>query len=379
MSYVWELVKAGLISFRDTNFDLVRFDSLGLALGAGLFITLVLVYKLLWGRNKFSHIGSGHRISKEYHQKKLNKLFFLTPKIILVGAIFFMLVSLAKPYLPKATIEKIVESRERIDLIDVSTSKGWEFENTGKSAGELGRQAFLKFLNMRRGQNDRVSLWLFAQEPHLRADFIIDDDIYIMQVEDAPHVMTNSSHQALPENDPNDMYDDIITPRDMIQLGSDGGGTNLNPALDAVIKYFDREGNKKIKRKGLIIETDAAVEADAEPQLRELQKRNIKVYLLHIKPNEHGESQYGNLRGIYHAALLKKKVQQFGGKVYDIRNSRSLDNAYREIDKLEKAPISMVRHLFKILIYQRSLMVAIVLMFLAIVLGSLAEFFGENP
>ena len=39
--YIWELVKAGLISFRDTNFELVRFESLGLAFGAGLFIAAV--------------------------------------------------------------------------------------------------------------------------------------------------------------------------------------------------------------------------------------------------------------------------------------------------------------------------------------------------
>lgn len=377
-SYVWELVKAGLISFRDTNFNLVRFESLGLALGAGLFIVIILMAKLLWGRNKFSHVGSGYRISKKYQQGKLVKLILIIPKILLGGAVFFMLVSLANPYLPKTTIEKIVQSRERVDLIDVSASKGWEFENTGKAAGQLGREAFLKFLNMRRGQNDSVSLWLFASEPHIREDFIIDDDIYIMQVEDAPYVMAYPLHPGLIENDPDENFVDIIAPRDKIEF-VDGGNTNLNPALDAVIAYFDREGNKKIKQKSLLVETDAAVEADAEPQLRQLQKRNIKVYLLHIKPNIIGESQFANLRGIEHAALLKKRVQQFGGKVYDIRDSRSLENAYRDIDGLEKAPISLTRHLFKVLIYQRSLMVAFVLMFLAIGLGSIMDRYGENP
>ena len=241
--YVWELVKAGLISFRDTNFDLVRFESLGLAFGAGLFLVLMLLLKFLWGRNRFSHVGSGHRIAKKYQQGKLAKLNFLMLKILLGAAAFFLLVSLANPYLPRTTIEKVVESRERIDLIDVSSSKGWEFENTGKSAGQLGREAFLKFLNMRRGQNDRVSLWLFASEPHLLEDFIIDDDIYTMQAEDAPYVMLYSNHPGLTENDLEDDFVDIIAPRDMVQL-SEGGGTNLNPALDAVIAYFDREGNK---------------------------------------------------------------------------------------------------------------------------------------
>lgn len=378
ISYFLELIRAGLISFRDTNFNLVRFESLGLALGAGLFILLVLIYKLLWGRNKFSRMGSGHNIPLEDHQKKLSKLIFLMPKILLSAGVLFLLTSLANPYLPKTMIESTVESRERIDMIDVSASKGWGLENTGKSAGQIGREAYLKFLNMRRGQNDRVSLWLFASEPHIREDFIIDDDIFIMQVEDSPYVMTYPDHPGFPENDPNSQFVDIIAPRDRIEF-VDGGGTNLNLALDAVIKYFDREGNKKIKRKALLIETDAAVEADAEIQLRELQKRSIKVYLLHLKPNILGESQFANSRGIEYAALLKKKVQQFGGEVYDIQDRRSLENAYRDIDRLEKAPISLMRHLYKVFIYQRALMVALVITFLALGLGSVIDRYGENP
>ncbi len=380
MSFVWELVRAGLISFLDTLnvLNLVRFNSLGLAFGAGLFLVLALVYKLLWGCNKFSQIVSGHSIPREYQQGKLAKLILLIPKILYSVSALFLLISLANPYLPKTTIEQLVESRERIDLIDVSSSKGWEFENTGKSAGQLGREAYLKFLNMRQGQNDRVSLWLFASGPHIREEFIIDDDILYMEAEDAPYVMTVQDHPGFSENDENDERVDIIAPRDRVEFG-DLGGTDLNLALDAIIKYSDREGNKKIKHKGLLIETDAAVEADPEKQLRQLQKRNIKVYLLHMKPNVLGESQYGNLKGLEHAKLLKIRVQQFGGHVYDIQDRRSLENAYHDINKLEKASISVTRHLFRVLIYQRPLMVAFVLLVLAMALGSLMARYDENP
>ena len=377
--YVWELVEVGLKSFRDTNLDLVRFDSLGLAFGAGFFVLFLLFFKLMWGRNKFSHVGSGHLISREYHQGKLAKLVFLIPRIFLGVATFFLLVALANPYLPKTTVERTVESRERIDLIDVSSSKGWEFEKAGKSAGQIGREALLKFLNMRKGQNDRTSLWLFSGESYIREDFIVDDDIYAMDVEDAPYLIVDSANPGFSENDPSNYYVDIIASRDRIQIIPNEGGTALSPALDAVIKYFDKEGNKNIKQKALLIETDAAVEADAEPQLKELRKRNIKVYLLHMKPNELAESKFANLKGIENAKLLKSKVQQFGGKAYDIKDSRSLENAYRDINRLEKAPVSITRHLFKAFIYQRPLMVAIVFIFLAITVGSLTEVFGENP
>ena len=378
-SHVWELVGAGLKSFRDTDFNLVRFDSWGLALGAGLFVLLSLLFKLLLGRNRFSHIGSGHRIPKEYQQGKLSKIIILAPKIILGFAVVFLLISLANPYLPRITEKKTVQSMERIDLIDTSSSKGWEFEGTGKSAGELGRNAFLEFLKMRRGQNDRTSLWTFSNNPSMREEFIIDDDIYFMQAEDAPHITIGAGHQGLPKNDINDANLDIITPIDKIQFIESEAGTNLNNALDAVIKYFDKEGNKKIKNKALLIETDAAVEADAEMYLIELRRRGIKVYLLHMRPNTEGESQYANLRGLENAELLKKKVRQYGGDVFDIKDKRSIENAYREINKLEKAPILTVRQLLNVLIYQRPLTVAIVLMFLAISLGLLVEIINENP
>jgi len=379
ISDIIELVKAGLISFRDTNFELVRFESLGLAFGAGLFLVLVLFYKLLWGRNKFSHVGSGHRISKEDQQGKLTKLIFLIPKMFLGAAVFFLLVSLANPYLPKTKIEKLIESRERIDLIDVSPSKGWEFENTRKSAGQIGREGYLKFLKMREDQNDRVSLWYFSEEPTRVEDFIIYDDNYFMQAEDMPYVVTDPGTTLLPENDKGNQLLHIMAPKDKIKMVLNGGGTNIVKALNAVISYFDKEGNKKIKQRALLIETDAAVDENPEKQLQELKKRRVNIYFLYIKPNMVGEMQNNQGKKLINAELLRKQVEQSGGKFYDVKSQRSLENAYRDINKLEKAPTSIVRHLLKVLIYQRPLMVALVLLFFAAGLGTLIERFGENP
>lgn len=379
ISYVWELIRAGLISFRDTNFDLVRFNSLGLAFGAGLFITAVLIYKLLWGHSKFSHVGSGHRIPKEYWQGKLNKLILLLPKLFLAAAIFFLLVSLANPYLPKTKIEKLIESRERIDMIDVSPSRGWEYENTGKSSGEIGRKGYLKFLKMREDQNDRVSLWYFSEDPTRVEDFVIYDDNYFMQAEDMPYVVTDPGNAFLPENDKQNKLLHIMAPRDKIKMVVNGGGTNIVKALDAVIAYFDKEGNKKIKQKALLIETDAAVDENPEKQLQDLKKRRVNIYFLYIKPNMVGEMQGNQGKKLINADLLRKQVEQFGGKFYDVKSPRSLENAYRDINKLEKSPTLLVRHLLKILIYQRPLMVSFVLIFLAIGIGLITDIFGENP
>lgn len=386
MPDLWVLIKAGLISFRDTDFNLVRFNSLGLAIVAGLFLAVLIFYKLLWGRNKFSRSGSGHRIEERDKQGKLAKVILLLPKLLLGASIFFLLISIADPYLPKTKVERQVESREIVYLIDVSTSKGWLFGNTGLCAGQVGREAMLKFLKMRQGQNDRASLWLFATKPRMIEDFITDDELFFMQVQDAPYVITDPKNPTLPQNDIGDdnsvggQYLDIVVPPERLELIKGEGSTLLNPALDAIIEHFDKKGNKKIKQKGLIIETDAAVEHDAKEQLEKLQKNNIQVYMLHIKPNEIGESQFGNLWGLVNAERLKKRIKEYGGKIYDIQNSKNIEAAYKDIDRLQRGPQKVTRHFFKVFIYQRPLMVAIILLIAAMLIGPLLHlFFAENP
>ncbi|MBI2065105.1 MAG: VWA domain-containing protein [Candidatus Yanofskybacteria bacterium] len=379
ISLVFELIKSGLKSFQNTNFDLVRFESLGLAVGAGLFFLLLLVIKLMWGRNRFSQVGSGHSIPEKYHVGKMTKLILLMPKFFLAVAALFLLLSIANPYLPKSSIEKLIESRERIDLVDVSASKGWEFESTGKSAAEIGRKGFLKFLKMRNGQNDRTSLWRFSKAPIRLQDFIIDDEIYAMQAEDMPYVVTDPINSFLPENDLGKQFLDIIAPRDRIQMVSGEGTTDLARALDAVIEYSDRKGDKRIKQKALLIETDAAIDADVSKQLQELRKRRINIYFLYIKPNMIGEMQGNKGKKLMNSVELRQQVEQGGGKFYDVLSEKSLGRAYRDINKLEKAPTHLVRHALKIFIYQRPLLVGFIFLLIAIGFGVLVGIIEESP
>src|SRR3989344_1319722 len=368
---VLNLIWSVLVSFKDTDFGQVSFGSLGLALGAGLFLLTVFLCKMLWGRNKFRHNYAGHEIPAEYDESAslLRRLICAFPKFLLGLSAVFLLITLANPYLPRTKIETIVESRERAELIDISSSMGWPFGNSGKSACEVARDAHLRFLRMRRGQNDRVSLWVFSNNPYMREGFIIDDDVYMMQVEDAPCVMVNRAHWSLPENDINDQYLDNIVPRDKVKIIETEAATNLIGGLRAVIKYFDEEGRKDIRRKSLLIVTDAAVEADPETEFMELRKRNIIPYMIHVKPNEIGERQFNASWKLETAELTKQRVRQYGGVVFDVSDRASAERAYAEINRLETAPFDIVRHLFRVLIFQRPLMVALVLSFFAMILG----------
>lgn len=380
MNELLKLMWSVLASFKDTDFGQVNFDSLGLALGAGLFLLAALFYKILWGKNKFRHYYSGHEIPAEYDESTTlyRRLICVLPKFLFVVSAIFMLIALANPYLPRTKIKTFVESRERLELLDNSSSMGWPFDNTGRSACEVLRDSHLKFLRMRRDQNDRVALWVFSKNAYKVEDFITDDDVYIMQVEDAPCVMVYKSHSSLPENDPSNQYVDIVAPRDKVMIIEGESATDLVVGLKAAIKYFDQRGRKDIKRKSLLIMTDAAVEADPEEEFRELGKRNIIPYMIHIKPNEVGEKQYNVVWKLEIAELIKKKVRQYGGIVFSVDDRKSVERAYAEISKLETAPVKIMRHLLRVLIFQRPLMIAVLLAILSIILGILVSLFFEE-
>ena len=156
---------------------------------------------------------------------------------------------------------------------------------------------------------------------------------------------------------------------DKVKIIETEAATNLIGGLRAVIKYFDEEGRKDIRRKSLLIVTDAAVEADPETEFMELRKRNIIPYMIHVKPNEIGERQFNASWKLETAELTKQRVRQYGGVVFDVSDRASAERAYAEINRLETAPFDIVRHLFRVLIFQRPLMVALVLSFFAMILG----------
>lgn len=385
ITVVSELIKSGLQSFIDTDFGLVSYESTGLAIGAGLFLLLALIYKFSFGKNKYKRPYSGQRIDRVNQRGMLARGILLIPKLILGLAALIMLAGLANPYLPRTKIVEKIESRERVDLIDVSPSKGWAYKNTRKSAGQVGREAHLKFLEMRKDQNDRVALWIFSFWPTMPQGFTMDMDVYMMEVEDAPYVKVDPKSQFLPENNKDGKYLNIVAPKDRIELIEGEGGTDLARALDSVINYFDWAGDKKIKERALLIETDAAVEQFPEKELKELQKRHIRIYFLYMEPNEIGEnqaraSQTGHFDRITNGKLLKIAVTKYGGKFYDIGDAGSLDRAYQDINRLETAPVNIERIQTKVYIYQRYVITAAVLAFSAILLGLLIEvLLGVDP
>ena len=379
----FELIKSILLAFRDTDFSQVNFDSLGLALGAGLFLLAVFLYKILRGRKKFYHYYSGHEIPQEYSSPVWRQLVCLSPFVVLALSVFFLILALANPYLPRTVIEKEVESLEIVELIDTSSSMGWEYLDTGRSAGETAREKHLEFREMRRGQNDRVALWIFSNNAYKIQDFIIDDDVYALQLEDAPIATVDSMHPSLPERNLTSWLNGlcgIVAPKDMIRIMQSEGGTNLRTGLRAVTQYLDFKGDKRIKRKAVLVVSDAAAELNPEAELAELQKRGIVVYFIHVQPNRECEMKFSSTgsRDLLISEWLKNNISRFGGMFFGVDEPASMKQAYAEINRLETAPFRITRYLFRVLIYQRPLAVAVVLAATSLFSGIFIGFFFET-
>ena len=247
------------LNFRElleTEFAQVRYGDIDMAFWLSVLIGLALVVTLArcllhWRRHSRHH--SGHKIAPQ-HQKRLRvRAIHTAPKVIIAGALALVVFAAADPFLiATEEVGGYIETRVRIDLVDTSGSMAWEFPDTGMSKAEVAREAHLKFLDMRRGKNDRVSLWLFSTYPYMIDDFVVDDELYYFQVWDAPFVTTQRLDKAM------------VVPRDKVQIIPAEGDTNIIRPLQSIIKHFDQDEaalgrGENLHRSALII-TDAAVD-----------------------------------------------------------------------------------------------------------------------
>ncbi|MDP2598751.1 MAG: hypothetical protein Q8P49_02895 [Candidatus Liptonbacteria bacterium] len=378
-----EFLGVKLAEFEGTDFGQIQFESRAWAIGMGISLIVLLALKLIFPRKKYARAHSGHSIPVGFRKSFSAKTIRVIPKCIVAAGAFFLLIAIAKPFLPATKKIEFVESRERIDLQDVSRSTGWEFAGSGKSVAQILREAHLQFLKLRRGQHDRVSYWLFADHPYKIEDFIMDDEAYLFQIFAAPYLLLDPGYKG-------DVYppitgDDslwrssdpyIVVPPNKIQWVAGESGTDLKYALVAVIKYFDERGDRKIKRRSLLLMTDAAIDSYPSDELDALRKRRIIPYIIWVRPNEEKES-YSHREN---AARLIREIPDYGGKVYPAADTGAIKRAYEDINRLEKARVRVERHTLAPTLFQRFSFVGVMLMCAGLVCWWIVEMrWGEYP
>jgi hypothetical protein len=367
----WEVVQF----YRDawsaavqTDFAQVRYGAVTTAVwfaAATVAVLILTAARLAYLRRRHSRAHSGFAVGRPMQRRFFVRVLHGAPMLLVAAAVGFLLIAAADPYLTSTEeITGSVESRTRIDLVDVSGSMAWEMLNTGKSKAEIAREAHLEFVNMRRGKNDRVSLWLFSTYPYQVDDFVIDDDLYYFLVDDAPYVISSIIDRTM------------VVPRDKVRVIPAEGSSNITRPLEAIIKHFDQDdamtpGTAPSKRALLMI-TDAAVDEFSESAFAELNRRQVVPYMIHINTSP-PEAQQPE-------PALAQTIRNYGGDHFDVRDQDSLLRAYEAIDEREAVRVELKHRAYKVPIYQRFLLVALALLAVAVPIGTVGELvWGTYP
>ena len=375
VSFIWARVH----ELVQTEFDQVRYADVGLAyllsIALGLAVMLTVTRMTLTARRHSRH-HSGHLVDPKFHRSRVVKLLYNTPKLLLAFAVAGVAIALSDPFLT-ATEEVTgdVESRVRIDLVDTSLSMAWEFARSGQSRAEVAREAHLRFLEMRREKNDRVSLWLFSSYPYMVDDFVLDDELYFFQVMEAPYATVKI---LAPE--PGTSLNEYFIPPDKVRIIPSEGSTDIVQALRAVTKHFDRDaatvGGLSDQHRAVLIVTDADVDEIPRAELVQLETRNIVPYVIYINA---GSASTDTSETPELPALIAM-TREFGGDYFDVTDQDSLDRAYEAIDEQEAVRVEVSHRAQRVPIYSRFLLVSMVLLVVGIPAGFVAELlWGTNP
>jgi hypothetical protein len=370
---LWALMRAGIDDVAGTDVGQVRYADPGLARSLGwmlAIVVLVTLVRVVVGRRKHSRVHSGHVISRRHQRGHVIRLVAAVPKAALAVAVVLMLVAAAGPFLPSTEeYAGSVDSRLRVDLIDVSGSMGWEFPGTQKSKAQVAREAYLNFLEMRRGKNDRVSLWLFSSYPYMVDDFVTDDELYYFQALDAPYMMTQAVDRAM------------MVPADKVRIVTAEGDSNILRPLQAIIRQLDAEeassGRGRRQARALLVITDAAVSELPEHELAELNARNVVPYVLYINATD---PRFAGMLRHEGPPPLVERIRSVGGDYFEITDPRMLSKAYEAIDAREAVRYEVRHRALTVPIHTRFLVASLALLLIVVPGGLLAELlWGTYP
>ncbi|OGM98784.1 MAG: hypothetical protein A2817_00225 [Candidatus Yanofskybacteria bacterium RIFCSPHIGHO2_01_FULL_39_8b] len=368
------------------DFSQVHYTDIGTSVYIGLVLIFALLARILFPiiakrKDKFAWESSGEKVAKNDEQGIIFKFFSLVPKVVFSFGVVFTLVAVSNPFLNAVKEEnKIMEGRVRTDLRDISGSMTYPFPGTELSKAEVAARNHVDFVKMRQGQNDRVSLWLFASNPYMVEDFIADDEVYYRHVKDAPWVTGYSRDivSAWFQSSPNNQ---VIPMERYAFIDGDGGGTDLASALRAIIKQSDHDKIGENRKRSVLIVTDGEPDRYPAAELEGLKKRKIIPYIIFVRsppPSEFSEDGFSQPQNDSLPAVVKR-IGEYGGKYFDAKDQNSLKRAYQEIDKLEKVKFEVKNTFIKVYLFQTFIFIAMLLFLTAIMLGFLAKLFGTYP
>ena len=239
---------------------------------------------------------------------------------LIYGAMACLIIALARPQLG-STLERVQASGVDIMLVlDVSGSMIAEDYTIGSSRAnrvDVVKKVTREFIEAR--PNDRIGIIAFAGRPYLVSPLTLDHDWLIRNL-------------------------------DRVQIGLVEDGTAIGSALaSAVTRLKDRDAKTKL----IVLLTDGANNAGKVLPLTSAEAAHalgIKIYSIGAgssgpvpvpMKDPFGRTVYQKMVFDFDEKLLDQIAKIGGGQYFRAADTSSLDNTFKEIDRLEKTKIEV--------------------------------------
>jgi Ca-activated chloride channel family protein len=258
----------------------------------------------------FSSLSPFHALGREVESKAgsfLTGIFFLS--------LAFFVVGLARPQAGKTITHVEASGIDIMIALDVSRSMLAEDFSIGAQRAnrlEAIKKVTEEFIESR--PNDRIGLTAFAGRPYLVSPLTLDHDWLLQNLE-------------------------------RIRIGLVEDGTAIGSAIaSAANRLKEREAKSKV----IILLTDGENNAgriEPETAAEAAATLGIKIYTIGagtrgLAPypflDPFGRTIYQNVRVEFNEEVLKKVAQITNGQYYRATDTRSLEQIYAQIDRLEK-------------------------------------------
>jgi Ca-activated chloride channel family protein len=252
-------------------------------------------------------------------------------RTLLLAALAFLIVALARPQLGKSLTEVEASGIDIMLVLDVSLSMlTKDFTIGGQEATRLDavREVTRRFIEAR--PNDRIGMIAFGTQPYVVSPMTLDHDWLLQNLE-------------------------------RVRIGLVEGNTAIGSAMAAA---GNRLNDKRSKSRAMVLLTDGDNNAGKIPPntaAEALKAMKIKFHAIGIGTNGMakvpvqdgrgnlltdavGDMLYQTMRVSFNEAGLKEVAKIADGKFYRATDTKSLEAIYADIDQMEKSTVSVKKY-----------------------------------
>lgn len=285
-----------------------------------LIIPVLIIWYLFQENNRFRNINLSSL--EAFHEKRFNWLAFFRHlnMFIFLAGLSFVILALARPYLPQDIADYKKKNMEGIDIvlaIDASGSmQAMDFE---PNRLEAAKKVASDFIDERPA--DRIGLVVFQADAYTQAPLTTD-------------------HELLKS-----LFNEV-------QTGMVADGTAIGLGL---VTAVNRLRESDAKSKVVILLTDGVNNAgDVDPLTAAAIAKDYGICVYTIGVGQNGtapfpvQTLFGSITQSIPVEideeLLTEIAENTGGKYFRAKNEKELDQIYKEIDQLEKSKVKVLEY-----------------------------------